>query len=67
MVVGSNLSWQGIKKNGSVHRISRPGMSMYRAVYTGWGVDTGGAKFFYLVIEIDQSETTKRHMFSMSL
>ena len=36
MVAGSNLSWQGIKR---------------KAVYTGrectgWGVDTGGAKFF---------------------
>ena len=57
MDVGSNLSWQGIKR---------------KAVYTGrectgWGVYTGGAKFFKFVFKIDQSEATKSHMFSTSL
>ena len=30
-------------------------------------VHTGGAKFFKFVFKIDQSETTKSHMFSTSL
>ena len=29
--------------------------------------DLWGAKFFFLVFKIDQSETTKSHMFSLSL
>ena len=33
----------------------------------GGGVYTGGAKFFKFVFKIDQSETTKSHMFSTSL
>ena len=33
----------------------------------GGGERPGGAKFFFLVFKIDQSETTKSHMFSTSL
>ena len=63
MFVGLNLWWQG---------------TLTKAVYTGGGtgirmyglvcgrVCTGGAVFKF-VIEIDQSETTKSHMFNMSL
>ena len=42
---------RALKERPSVHRRARPGMKMYGAVYTGrectgWGVYTGGAKFF---------------------
>ena len=33
----------------------------------GWGIETWGCKIFFLVFKIDQSETTKSHMFSTSL
>ena len=51
MDLGSNLSWQSIERKGSVHHRARLGMLMYGAVYTGrectgWGMYTGGAKFF---------------------
>ena len=32
-----------------------------------WGSAHGGTTFFYLVIKIDQSETTKCHMFNTLL
>ena len=33
----------------------------------GGGVYIGGAKFFKVIFKIDQSKTTKNHMFSTSL
>ena len=67
MVVGSNLSWQGIKRKAVYTGGTGSVCKCTGQCTQGGGVDTGGAKFFYLVIKIDQLETTKNHMFSMSL
>ena len=69
MVAGSNLSWQGIKRKAVYTKGAGP--VWYEAVYTGrectgWGIETWGCKIFKLVFKIDQSETTKSHMFSTS-
>ena len=40
---------------------------MYRVVYIVRGEHTVGANFFKLIIKIDQSEMTKRHMFNTTL
>ena len=39
----------------------------WKGVYRVGDKTPGGAKFFFLVFKIDQSETTKSHMFSTSL
>ena len=71
MVADSNFSWQGIERKavytegvGLVCKCT--GQCTLEGSVQGRGVDTGGAKFFKLVIKIDQSETTKSHMFSAS-
>ena len=68
----SNLSWQGIKRKvvytkgaGPVCKCKR--QCTLEGSVQGGGLHTGGAKFFYFVIKIDQSETTKSHMFITSL
>ena len=71
MIAGSNLSWWGIKRKavyteGAGLVCKCAGQCTLEGSVQGWEVDTGGAKFFYLVIRIDQSEMTKSHMFSMS-
>ena len=53
---GDSLHWQGTNRK-AVHTIGGS-IGMYRAVYTG------GGNFF---IKIDQSETTKSHMYNTSL
>ena len=40
---------------------------MYTGSVQGGGMDTGGVKFFYFVIKIDQSQATKSHMLNRSL
>ena len=66
MVAGSNLSWQGIKRK-AVHTEGAGPVCKCTGQCIGQGIETWGAKFFKLVFKIDQSETTKSHMFSTSL
>ena len=72
MDVGSNFSWQSIERKG-VYTVGPglvckcTGQCTLEGSVQGGGVYTGGAKFFKFVFKIDQSETTKSHMFSTSL
>ena len=68
---GSNLSWQGIKRKavytvGAGPVCKHTGQCTLEGSVQGGGWRPGGAKFFKLVFKIDQSETIKSHMFSMS-
>ena len=61
MVIGSNLCWQGAWTKAVY--TGGPGMYMYGRGYTG---DNGtlSVQFLKFVIEIDQSEITRSHIFT---
>ena len=70
MVVGSNLSWQGFKKKAVYTEGAGPvckctgqcTLGVYKVGDRDLGVQN-----FLIGFKIDQSETTKSHMFSTSL
>ena len=65
MVAGLNLSWQSIER--AVYTEGAGPVCKCTGQCTAWGIETWGCKIFLLVFKIDQSETTKSHMFSTSL
>ena len=59
MDVGSHLSWQGLKRKGSVHRRARPSMKMYEAVYTGRECTLRVQNFFILFFKLTNQRRPK--------
>ena len=69
MVMGSNLSWQGIRRKAVYTKGAGPickctGSVHWKGVYRVGDRDLGVQNFFNWLV--DQSETTKSHMFSTS-
>ena len=71
MVVGWNLGWHGtwrkaVFTGGGGLVCECPGSVHWKGVYKVGEWTLGGVIFFCLVIKIDQSETTKSHLFNLS-
>ena len=52
---------------GQARYVNVQGSVHWKGVYRVGDRETWGCKIFFFVFEIDQSETTKSHMFSTSL